>query len=215
MAFSPSETLADSVITVLYPIPFSDGMARGWRMLSSKTVYSNPWIKVHEDNVVGPGGQQTIYGYLEKAPGNFIIAMDDAGFVYLIKESRYPPKKEFLQVPGGVVDSDDVLGQAKKELLEETGITAVRWERLGGFYVAPGHETTYINVFLATGLDVSGLKIDNQERDEAIVDIVRVPDLRRMVMAGEIECGITIAALNLFFLRMGDLGHRSQSFHII
>ncbi|MEK6959744.1 MAG: NUDIX hydrolase [Nanoarchaeota archaeon] len=180
-------------------------MARGWKKLSSKTVYSNPWIKVQEDKVIGPDGKETIYSYLEKSAGNFIIALDDGGFVYLIREYRYPPKKEFLQLPGGVVDSDDVLGQAKKELREETGITADKWERLGGFYVAPSHETNYINVFLATGLDVSGLKIDNQEHDEAIGDIIRVsvPDLRQMVLAGEVECGITIAALNLFFLKNG------------
>jgi 8-oxo-dGTP pyrophosphatase MutT (NUDIX family) len=114
-------------------------------------------------------------------------------------------KKSFLQIPAGTADSKDVFQQAKKELLEETGIEAVKWEKLGGFYQGIGHETTYANIFLAQELDLSGLKIDNQESNEGIEEIIKVslPKLKKMILKGEIECAMTLAAFNLFFLKMG------------
>ena len=177
-------------------------MSRVWKKINSKLVYSNPWIKIHEDTVFRPDGKEGIYSFLEKRPGNFIIALDSDGFIYLINEYRYPISKNILQLPAGVIDTDDVLGQAKKELKEETGIVAQKWKNLGRFYVAAGHETSYVNVFLATELDVTNLKIDNQESDEAIQEIIKVSlsDLKQMILAGKIECGVSIAALNLFFL---------------
>ncbi len=181
-------------------------MPRGWKKINSKLVYSNPWIKIHEDTVFRPDGKEGIYAFLEKQAGNFIIAQDKNNFLYLINEYRYPLQKNILQLPAGVIDNGNILEQAQKELREETGITAAEWERLGGFYVAPGHETTYINVFLATELNLSGLKTDNQENDESIQEVIKisVPELKQMILDEKIECGLTLAALNLFFLRYKD-----------
>ena len=178
-------------------------MNRKWEKINSKIIYENSWFKIYEDDVIKPDGKKGIYGFLERPLCNFIIAMDNNDCVYLINEFRYPLQKNILQLPAGGIDNRDIIEQAKKELFEETGIIATKWERLGGFYVAPGHETSYINVFLAQDLDISKLKTSWQENDEAILEIIKVtlPELRDMLVAGKIECGITIAALNLFFLK--------------
>lgn len=178
-------------------------MIRKWKKISSKIVYKNPWIKIHEDNVIRPNGEKNIYGFLEKPAGNFIIALDKNNFVYLIKEYRYPIQKEILQLPAGTIDSKNIVQQAKKELFEETGIIALKWKKLGSFYVAPGHETTYVNVFLATNLNLSKIKISNQDNNEVILKIIKVNlfKLKKMILDGKIKCGITLAALNLFFFK--------------
>lgn len=178
-------------------------MPRKFKKINSRIVYKNPWIKVREDAVVRPDGKRGIYGFLEKAAGNFIIAIDNHNFIYLINEYRYPVKKIILQLPAGVIDSKNIVHEAKKELYEETGIVASRWKKIGGFYVAPGHETTYINVFVAEKLDLSKLKVSNQEGNEGIIKITRtsLPKLKKIVLQGKIKCGITLAALNLFFLK--------------
>jgi len=108
-------------------------MHREWEKIDSKVVYCNPWIKIHEDNVIKPDGQKGIYGYLEKASGNFIIALDNDHCIYFIREYRYPLKKSILQLPAGVIDTDDIVRQAKKELREETGIAAKNGKNWAAF----------------------------------------------------------------------------------
>ncbi|MFA6271581.1 MAG: NUDIX hydrolase [Patescibacteria group bacterium] len=177
-------------------------MLRTWKKLNSKIVYSNPWIKVHEDQVLMPNGKESIYGYLEKNQGCFVIALDNEENIYLVKQFRYALQKAILELPAGTAGDEDMLERAKAELLEETGIEAKEWKKLGGFFVAPGHESTYINVYLATDLDLSKLSTSGQDDEESILDIVKVslPELMKMLIEGKIECGISIAALNLFFI---------------
>ncbi len=177
---------------------------RNWKTINSKIVYKNPWIKVREDSVIRPDGKKGIFGLLEKFPGVFIIALDKDTSVFLNEEYRYPVKKVILQLPAGVIEGENILKSAKRELREETGIIARRWKKIGGFYVAPGHETTFINVFLAEELDISGLKTEFQEGNESILKVVKIkaPDLKKMIKKNQIKCGITLAALNLFFMNL-------------
>lgn len=181
-------------------------MSKKWKRINSKIVYGTPWFKIREDQVIKPDGKQGIYAYLEKPASNFIIALDKNKNVYLIEEYRYPLGENILQLPAGMVETENVLKEAKRELYEETGIKAKRWVKLGSFYIAPGHETTYVNVFLATELDLSDLRRENQDGNEAILEVVKVqlPELREMVINGKIQCGITVAALNLFFIGKSD-----------
>lgn len=176
-------------------------MKRTWKKIKSKIVYQNPWIKLYEDEVIRPDGKKGIYGYLFKYPGTFIVVLDGDS-IYLIEEYRYPVKKNILNLPAGVVEGKSALKSAKRELFEETGIIARKWKKLGSFFEAPGHETTSSIIYLATDIDKKKSKMSLQDKTEAINKIIKVkiPKLKQMIIKGKIECGISLAALNLFFL---------------
>jgi 8-oxo-dGTP pyrophosphatase MutT (NUDIX family) len=176
-----------------------------WQTISSKQVYKNPWMEVQEDKVLRPDGKEGIYGFIIKSPGVYVIAHDQDDSIYFINEYRYALKKTILQLPVGTIDGkSSVLENAKRELLEETGIQAKKWTELGKYFVAPGHETTYEYVALAENLDTSKLNI-NQEGDESIEEIVRlsIAEVKKMIRDNKIECGLTLSALNLFFQKTG------------
>jgi 8-oxo-dGTP pyrophosphatase MutT (NUDIX family) len=171
-----------------------------WKTLSSKIVYKNPWIEVQEDQVIQPGGREGVYGFVKKPPGVFIIAEDKDGSIFFIREYRYVLKKAIIQLPSGVVDEKySAIENAKRELLEETGIKAGKFTQLGKYFVAPGHETTFQYAVLATDLDTSKLKI-HQEGDESIEEILKFPrdKVREMIRNNEIECGLSLAALSMY-----------------
>lgn len=173
---------------------------RSWKKLSSKLIYKNPWIKIHEDQVIRPDGNKGIYGYLEKPTGVFIIPYSVKNkSIFLIRQNRYPIKKVIYEIPAGIVSSKNYLSEAKRELFEETGIKAKNWKFLGRFFIAPGHETTDIRTFLASGFNEHEIK-SHQEGDEAIQKIVevKVDELPKWIKEGKIECGITLASLLLF-----------------
>ena len=167
--------------------------------MESKLIYQNSWIKLWGDKVIRPDGKKGIYTYLEKPPGVFVIAYEDNS-IYFLRQFRYVLKKAIIELPAGVVVGHNYLANAKRELFEETGIKAKNWKLLGKTYCAPGHETTREYSFLATGLDTKNIRIA-QEGDESIISVekIKIPKLRQMLATGKIECGISLAALSLFF----------------
>jgi 8-oxo-dGTP pyrophosphatase MutT (NUDIX family) len=171
-----------------------------WKRESSTLVYRNHWIKVHEDKVIRPDGKPGIYGYLEKPPGAFIIPQEADGSIYLLRQFRYPVNTIVTELPCGVIEnSSDPFGEAQRELFEETNITAGKIEKLGQFFVGAGHETTAIQVFLATNLDTGKLSTGRQEGNEAILEVIRVSreEIIAMIKNGELNCGISLAAIML------------------
>jgi 8-oxo-dGTP pyrophosphatase MutT (NUDIX family) len=177
---------------------------RKWKRIKRKLVYQTPWLKLWEDNVIRPDGKKGTYGYLDKPVGVFIIAYSEKNkSILLLKQHRYPIQKTIYEIPAGVTKSDNFLSDAKRELREETGLTAKKWQRLGSFFVAPGHESSKVEVFLASKLSMNSKTHRGQEGDEAIQKIieVKVKDLPKMILQGKIECGITLASLNLFSSR--------------
>lgn len=175
-----------------------------WKKLSSKIVYKNQWLQLKEDVVIRPDGKKGIYSILERPPVNFIIALDSNESIFFIKEYRYPIKKIILQLPAGTTNKNEKsLISAKRELFEETGLRAKSWKRLGKFYIGPGHENIYANVFLATKLDTSQLNNSIPNGNELILKVIKlpIPKIKKLIKSNKIECGITLATLNLFFSR--------------
>lgn len=175
------------------------------RQISSKKVYQNPWLSVREDVIRFPDGRNGVYGVVERPPTNFIIALTVQNAVLFIKEYRYPVRKNILQLPSGTTDKGMTdLAAAKKELLEETGYAAKKWKKIGRFYIAPGHESIYANIFLA--IDLNKVKDKIGCNDESIIKVEEIPleKIPEIVSKSKIECGITLAALQLYFsLRAG------------
>jgi 8-oxo-dGTP pyrophosphatase MutT (NUDIX family) len=173
-----------------------------WIEKSARIVYKNPWLEVREYQVLRPDGKPGVYAVVEKHPTCFIIPLHQNGSVTLIREDRFPVKSKVWQLPGGAVETgEDLLKTAQQELEEEAGLGADGWQELGSFFLAPGHEATQIHVFLATGLHRETGNVQKHQAREGIgeVKIFSQKQLKDMIRRGEIRCGITLAALNLFF----------------
>jgi ADP-ribose pyrophosphatase len=170
-----------------------------WTRLHSREVYKNPFIRIQEDTVLRPDGKRGVYAFLKKSPGIFVVPFSGKE-VYLVRQFRYVLQKHLVEFPGGVIQGKNLVANAKRELFEETGIRAKRWTRLGKLFHAAGHETTYIIAYLAEDLDVSKLRTSSQEGDESIQKIVcmTIPQIKRAVHKGQIECALTLATLSYF-----------------
>lgn len=112
-------------------------MKRGpFKITSSKNVYQNPWISVHEDKIVRPNGEEGLFGIVEYSPGVSTVALDSDNNIFLVEEFAYAIGEYNISLPqGGVEPNESYLNAAKRELREEAGVEASEWKELG--YINP------------------------------------------------------------------------------
>ncbi|MGW9632333.1 NUDIX domain-containing protein [Agromyces sp. NPDC055520] len=181
-----------------------------WPTRASRTVYENRWIRVVEDEVVRPDGEVGIYGVVETAnPAAFVVAVTDDDEVLLVTLDRHTVGTS-VEVPAGGTDGEDPLVAAQRELAEETGYEASDWREIGRMTALNGIARAPEHVYLATGLRRAGdADASHESRREEGISAVRAvlwPEVMRMVRAGEITDGETVAALMYAALALGRVG---------
>jgi len=154
---------------------------------------------VEHRDVVTPAGSPGIYGvvhFKNKAIG--IVPVDDEGFVYLVGQYRYPLDAYSWEIPeGGGPIGEDPLAAARRELKEETGLTAERWQQIGRVHTSNSVTDEEGLIFLAQGLTVG--EAQPEETEELTLKRIPLAEAVDMVMRSEITdsiavCGILMAA---------------------
>ena len=157
-----------------------------WKKISSKVVYSNRWCKIKEDKVIKPDGKEGTYSVLEtRAPSVFVVALTDNKEIYLINQYRYPVKKFSWEIPGGGSDKENLLKAAKRELLEEAGLTARYWKQIGMFNPMNGICSEDMYIFIAKDLEQTN---ENKQQEEGINTLKKIPfkNALKMIKSGKI-----------------------------
>jgi ADP-ribose pyrophosphatase len=167
------------------------------RVISSKTAFRGKVFNVMTDDVEEPGNVRARRDVIRHSGSIVVLPLDDSARsprVLLERQYRYAAGRRMWELPAGRVDpGENNLAAARRELLEETGYRAARWQRALFFYVSPGFLDESMTVFLARGLRKG---VAQPEEDERIS--VRFFPLRqavRMAMTGKIVDAKTIASL--------------------
>jgi len=173
-----------------------------WIKLSSKVVHKNPFYQIREDTVIKPNGVEGFYNVVEGLDSVFVVALDEHDNVYLVEIHRYTNNNLSIEVPSGGIDGQEPLEAAKRELKEETGLTAKSWKSLGFVRVASGIMEGKNYVFLAQELKQTN---DNEQEEEGIIKTIKIPIKEAMLMIknGKITDSETITPLTMAALELG------------
>ena len=148
--------------------------------------YSGVIVDVRVDSVLLPNGRTSKREVTEHPAGVTILALDDNGDVYCVRQYRYAFSRSVLEIPAGKLEPDEEpLPAAIRELSEETGITAGRIDALGSFMMSPGFCTEVLHIYLSRDLHFG---VAHPDEDEFLnVEKYSLQTLLDMVMRCEID----------------------------
>lgn len=158
-------------------------------------------INLRTDTAELPNGAVADREVVEHPGGVCVAPLTDSGELLFVRQFRYPYGEVILELPAGKRDrvGEDPLECGKRELLEETGATAIDYRFLGRVYPSPGFCDEVIYLYLAEGLSFGNAQPDEDE----FVEVERIPLQRavELVMNG----GITDAKTQIAILKIAQL----------
>lgn len=171
-------------------------MNNPWKTLSNQKVYENNWIRLEEHQVINPAGGKGIYGkvhFKNKAIG--IIPLDTDENTWLVGQHRYTLDAYSWEIPeGGCPLGTLPLDSAKRELKEETGISANRWQQIMTFHTSNSVTDEQGFIFLAEDLSFGENALEETEAD-LVVKKLPFRNALEMVMNGEITDSMSVAGI--------------------
>jgi 8-oxo-dGTP pyrophosphatase MutT (NUDIX family) len=167
----------------------------GWKQLSSRVVFENDWMEVREDHVVNPGGGENQYGYVHfKNRAVAIIPLDDELNIWLVGQQRYTLGQWSWELPMGGAPLEELpLVAAKRELKEETGLSAERWTEI--MQLHPSNSITDEIGYVYLAEDLTDGETDFEETEALEIRKLPLEDALTMVRDGSISDAISVAAL--------------------
>lgn len=139
------------------------------KTIASTRVFKGRIIEVKVDEVRLPNGEKSTREIVLHTGAVAIVALDEEHNLHLVRQYRKPLEKAILEIPAGTLEAgEEPLTCAQRELEEETGLKAAKWQHLLTYYSAPGFCTEIMHLFLATGLSPGTGHLDRDEFVERV-----------------------------------------------
>ncbi len=177
-------------------------MSNPFEITQREIIYEGLVFTIIRDEVRHESGYSAVREIVQHDGGAVIAAVHDNGDILLIRQFRYPLAEEIVELPAGkLAPGEDPLDCARRELKEETGCTAERWQKLTAMLSTPGFCDEVLHIYLAQGLHDGEQAL---EEGEESLSVFRLPLTVALAMCadGRIRDGKTIAGLSLAAMRL-------------
>lgn len=168
------------------------------KILKTEVVYTAKYFKINKRTIERDGNTYT-KDFIERNPVVMIIPYTADGHIYLESQYRDALQTTCIEVVAGNMEAPfDPLENAKRELLEETGLTAKTWKLIGTWELSP-NMISPLYIFTATDLTEGEQVLDSDEE----IEVIKLPleKILKKIQNGEINISSQIAVL-LYFIDM-------------
>lgn len=163
----------------------------GERLLAGK------FIDVQRDRVRLPDGTESTREFVLHPGAVVIAAFLDADTLILEHQFRYPLRRHFIELPAGKIDAGETqLATAKRELLEETGYVAQRWQHAVTLHPTIGYANEHIELFVAQDV----LQVGHQRDEGEFLEVFTMSLVDAVERVGSGEISDTKTAFSLLWL---------------
>ena len=146
------------------------------------------------DFVRWPDGTESSYGVFQQPDAALIVPLSATGTTFLVQQWRHSWEEDAWEFPAGrLEEGEDPLYSAGRELEEEAGLSAARWDSLGTAR-ATAISTMHFHLYLARDLTVVPRRPEIYEQDMVIRELPLEEALAEAA-SGTIQHAASIAAL--------------------
>lgn len=159
-------------------------------------------FNVFKDNVTLKNGTTIDLDIIRHPGASAMVAMTEHKEIILLKQYRYAVDDYIWEIPAGTLNPNEPpIECAKRELIEEAGVSAENWEKLGEITPLPGYSDERIHIFLASGLKEAEQNLD----DDEILNVHRIQfqDAVTMIYSGRIIDAKSISGIFMAKDRLG------------
>lgn len=170
-------------------------MTEIWKTLEEQKVYENDWIEVQENKIINPQGGKGIYGVVHfKNLAIAVVPIDENGYTWIVGQNRYTLHEYSWEIPmGGGKIGQSPLASAKRELQEETGLTAKTWYNIAKIHTSNSVTDEVGYIFVAEDLTQGETNFD--ETEVLQIRKIHFSDLYQKAINGEITDALSLCAI--------------------
>ena len=172
------------------------------KKLARQDIYDGRVVKLHVDTVELPDGTTSLREIVDHPGGVAILALDAEGRVPVVRQYRYAFSRVMLEIPAGKRETgEEPFLTAQRELKEEVGVEAERWDDLGVLIPSPGCYGETLYLYMAEELHFSEQCLDEDE----FLNVKKMPltDLVEQCLDGTVQDAKTVAAVLKVKLLLG------------
>lgn len=174
----------------------SQAQTHEFTVTGSELLVDAPIIALRRDQVVMPGGEPAAREIVEHFGATAVVASDGEN-IALVRQYRHSVRDRLWELPAGILDVKDepALVGAKRELVEEAGLEAERWDLLLDLVTSPGFCEEAVRVFLARELRQVPQPEAAEEEADMVLEWVPLERARHMVLTGQVVNSIAAAGI--------------------
>lgn len=155
--------------------------------IESKQLYKGKVVQLRLDTVSLPDGRTKTREILVHPGAAAIVPLMNEKLL-LVEQYRAAVGRKTLEIPAGTLEEGESPEEcAKRELIEETGFQASKWDTLTAYYPSPGYSSEIIHIFKA-----SGLKSVSDAEAELPIQYMELKEVQAKIKTGEIMDSKTI-----------------------
>ena len=134
------------------------------RPLARTELLQGNFLHVVRDTVELPSGKEATREFVLHPGAVMVIALLDDGRVVLERQYRHPMQSVMIEFPAGKLDAGEAsLLCAQRELLEETGYSALDWAYAGQLAPTIAYSDERLDIWFARGLTLGERRLDDGE----------------------------------------------------
>jgi ADP-ribose pyrophosphatase len=165
------------------------------KIIQHKLHYQGRKFSFNVDRIELPNGVVGEWESIHHPGGALAIPITPEGKLVLVKQYRFPTQGRILEFPAGTLEVDeDPATTIAREIEEETGYRAGKWQKLGEFFLAPGYCDEIIYAFLAQDLQKLAVQPAGDDDEDIEIVLMTPAEFEAAIEAGEPIDAKSIAA---------------------